>query len=207
MTEDLTIPANVLLSRLVPLVSQDAQLLAILRGLARGVPEADGGPRSPRCADRRGDRRRGTARPGSGRPRPPPPQHVPLPSAPGIEIPVGWFRRLVAAESDLQLIEARCRLEGRRGTLGGGPAAESAGWGRLLHRDRAQGSGDHQQGQDPGRLLPVDEPLQCPDPRRSPAVGGCCRLLRGGGDGGGPPAASDRERGEVPGLPRKSDRS
>ena len=35
MTEDLFIPANVLLSRLIPLVSQDAQLLAILRGLAQ----------------------------------------------------------------------------------------------------------------------------------------------------------------------------
>ena len=34
MLEDLSIPANVLLCRLVPLVSQDVQLLAILRGLA-----------------------------------------------------------------------------------------------------------------------------------------------------------------------------
>ena len=34
-----------------------------------------------------------------------------LPSAPSIEVPVTWYRRLVAAESDLQRIETRCRLK------------------------------------------------------------------------------------------------
>ena len=58
-----------------------------------------------------------------------PPQHVPLPSAPGIEIPVGWFRRLIAAESDLQLIEARCRLK-----------AEGARWAAARQRSLRDGA-------------------------------------------------------------------
>ena len=107
MTEDLSIPANVLLCRLVPLVSQDAQLLAILRGLAQEflkltevpvpvvtVAEIAAEPPIPEVVA-----------PAA------PPQHIPLPSSPGIEIPVAWFRRLITADSDLQLIEARCRLK------------------------------------------------------------------------------------------------
>ena len=54
---------------------------------------------------------------------------MPLPSAPGIEVPVGWFRRLVAAESDLQLIEARCRLK-----------AEGARWAAARQRSIRDGA-------------------------------------------------------------------
>ena len=126
--EDLSIPANVLLGRLLPLVRQDPQLLAILRGLAQeflkltevAAPEA-----APAVAEIV-----------AGEPLVPeavvpaaPPQHVPLPSAPGIEVPVGWFRRLVSAESDLQLIEARCRLK-----------AEGARWAASRQRSLRDGA-------------------------------------------------------------------
>ena len=128
MTDDLTIPANVLLARLVPLVSQDVQLLAVLRGLAQEflrlteapapLPAAIGAEvvaGEPPVAE--------TAAPAAV------PQHLPLPSAPGIEIPAGWFRRLIAVESDLQRIEARCRLK-----------AEGARWAAARQRSLRDGA-------------------------------------------------------------------
>ena len=201
MTEDLSIPANVLLSRLVPLVSQDAQLLAILRGLAQEFLKLTEAP--VLCLRRPSLRsQHRTARPGSCRPSRStsarPPAICPWHRNPRGLVPATHCRR-----ERLATYRGPLPTEGRRGTLGGGPAAKFAGWGRLLHRDRAQRSGDHQQGQGPGGLLHVDEPLQCSDSQRFPSVGGCCRLLRGGGDGSGPPAASDRERGEIPWVPRK----
>jgi hypothetical protein len=57
------------------------------------------------------------------------PQHVSLPSAPGIEVPAGWFRRVVAVESDLQPIEARCRLK-----------AEGARWAASRQRSLRDGA-------------------------------------------------------------------
>ena len=125
MSDELTIPLNVLLARLVPLVSQDLQLLAILRAVAQEflkltepmvampIPVA---PEAPAVE-------RPFLEPEAPSPAVAPPQHVPLPSAPGIEVPVAWFRRLVAAESDLQLIEARCRLK-----------AEGARWAAARHQ-------------------------------------------------------------------------
>ncbi|MEI8374078.1 MAG: hypothetical protein WCJ35_14735 [Planctomycetota bacterium] len=52
-----------------------------------------------------------------------------MPSSPGIEIPVGWFRRLFAADSDLKLIEARCRLK-----------AEGARWAATRQRSLRDGA-------------------------------------------------------------------
>ncbi len=128
MLEDLSIPANVLLCRLVPLVSRDAQVLAILRGLAEEFLRltAPAVP-APTITD--------VTAPEPSVPElavPPaiaPLQHVPLPSAPGIEVPVGWFRRLISAESDLQVIEARCRLK-----------AEGARWAAARQRSLREGA-------------------------------------------------------------------
>ncbi len=127
MTEDLSIPANVLLCRLVPLVSQDAQLLTILRGLAQEflrlteIPVAVAAPTVAEIV----------AEPPTPEIVAPaaPAQHVTLPSAPGIEIPVAWFRRLITAESDLRLIEARCRLK-----------AEGARWAAARRRSLREGA-------------------------------------------------------------------
>ncbi|MGA2035646.1 MAG: hypothetical protein ABSG68_25640 [Thermoguttaceae bacterium] len=131
MSEDLSMPVNVLLNRLAPLVSQDAQLLAILRGLAqdflRLTEPVLAQPSTPAPAE---------AVPGESVvvepavvPAAAPPQHIPLPSAPGIEIPVGLFRRLMVAGSDLQLIEARCRLK-----------AEGARWAATRQRSLQDGA-------------------------------------------------------------------
>ena len=128
MEEDLSIPASVLLERLVSLVRQDAQLLAILRGFALeflklteapvavpAAPVAEVVVGEPPVAE--------VVAPAA------PPKHVPLPTAPDIEIPVGWFRRLITAESDLQLIEARCRLK-----------AEGARWAAARQRSLRDGA-------------------------------------------------------------------
>ena len=127
MTEELSIPVDVLLSRLVPLVRQDAQLVAILRGLAQEFLKLTEAPVPVLPA---------VAEVIAGEPPVSEavvpavaPQHVPLPSAPGIEIPVGWFRRLLVAESDLQLIEARCRLK-----------AEGARWAAARQRSLRDGA-------------------------------------------------------------------
>ena len=129
--EGLSIPTNVFLSRLVPLVSQDAEVVAILRGLAQeflnltevAAPEVAAPVAAPTVAE-------------FVITEPPVPefavptvQHAPLPSASGIEIPVGWFRRLIAAESDLQVIEARCRLK-----------AEGARWAAARQRSLQDGA-------------------------------------------------------------------
>ena len=128
MTDDFSIPANVLLARLVPLVRQDAQLLAVLRGLAQEFLKLTEAP-APVLAPT-------VVEVVVGEPLVPeavapaaPPQHVPLPSAPGIEVPVGWFRRLITVESDLQLVEARCRLK-----------AEGARWAAARQRSLQDGA-------------------------------------------------------------------
>jgi hypothetical protein len=48
-----------------------------------------------------------------------PPRHEPLPEVPGVEVPLGWAKKVAAPDADLQLIEARCRLkaEGARWTV------------------------------------------------------------------------------------------
>ena len=97
MSDEPTIPANVMLARLAALVSQDAQLLAIVRGLAReflaltdpvpGVPEQpvpEAKPAEPPAVDAVPSLP--PAAPAApaplAAPTPPaPPQHVALPSA------------------------------------------------------------------------------------------------------------------------------
>jgi hypothetical protein len=130
MSDELTIPVNVLLARLVPLVSQDVQLLAILRGVAQEfikLTEVTAPLPVPAVAE---------VVPGGSAvlepaapPATAPPQHVALPSAPGIEVPVAWFRRLMVAGADLQLIEARCRLK-----------AEGARWAAARQRNIQAGA-------------------------------------------------------------------
>ena len=39
------------------------------------------------------------------------PRHEPLPTVPGVQVPLGWARRVGVANADLPLIEARCRLK------------------------------------------------------------------------------------------------
>jgi hypothetical protein len=116
MSDELTIPVNVLLARLVPLISQDAELLALMRSVAGEflkLTEPAAAPELPTVVTIAEEQATepGVPQPTSPLPVVTPPQHVSLPSAPSIEVPVGWFRRLISAESDLQLIEARCRLK------------------------------------------------------------------------------------------------
>jgi hypothetical protein len=126
--DDISIPADVLLRRLIPLVKQDAQLLAILRGLAREFLQLTESPAiapTPTIVEvvvAAGE-------PPATEPVVPIVQHAPLPSAPSIEVPVGWLRRLVSAESDLQLIESRCRLK-----------AEGARWAATRQRRLRDGA-------------------------------------------------------------------
>lgn len=40
-----------------------------------------------------------------------PSRHEPLPTAPGIEVPLGWARRIGVSDADLSLIEQRCLLK------------------------------------------------------------------------------------------------
>ena len=123
MMDDLSIPANVLLCHLASVVSQDAQLLAILRGLAQEFLNLTTPPVSAPTVTEI------AAEEPSVPVAVPALQHVPLPSAPGIEVPVGWFRRLIAAESDLQVIEAQCRLK-----------AEGARWAAARQRSMRDGA-------------------------------------------------------------------
>ena len=130
----LTISVNDVLARMVPLIAQDAELLATLReaaaqfirltalpaeaseqpievsvSLVEPIPEPQS-PALPTVAAQS--------------------QHVPLPSAPGIEIPATWYRRLVTGDCDLQLIENRCRLK-----------AEGSRW--AASRQQRIGNGAH----------------------------------------------------------------
>jgi hypothetical protein len=59
----------------------------------------------------------------------PPPRHEPLPSVPGVEVPVGWARRVGVSNADLQLIEERCRLK-----------AEGARWAATRRRRIDEGA-------------------------------------------------------------------
>ncbi|MGA2066348.1 MAG: hypothetical protein ABSG86_15340 [Thermoguttaceae bacterium] len=59
----------------------------------------------------------------------PPPRHEPLPTAPGIEVPIGWVRRLGVSDADLQRIENRCRLK-----------AEGARWAATRERRLGEGA-------------------------------------------------------------------
>jgi hypothetical protein len=127
MPDHLTIPLNVFLARLIPLVSQDAELLAVLRGLAHEFLMLTE-PAVPMPAPAAAEAIPVEPIPEAAVPAAPP-QHVPLPSAPSIEIPVGWFRRLMTAGSDLQPIEARCRLK-----------AEGARWAAARQRSLRQGA-------------------------------------------------------------------
>ncbi|MGD0897574.1 MAG: hypothetical protein ABR915_07030, partial [Thermoguttaceae bacterium] len=57
------------------------------------------------------------------------PRHEPLPTVPGVEVPVGWARRLDVSNADLQLIENRCRLK-----------AEGARWAATRQRRINEGA-------------------------------------------------------------------
>lgn len=59
----------------------------------------------------------------------PPRRHEPLLTVPGIEVPVGWARRLSVSNADLPLIEARCRLK-----------AEGARWAATRQRRINEGA-------------------------------------------------------------------
>ncbi len=134
MSDELTIPVNVLLARLVPLISQDAELLTLIRSLAGEFlrltePVAAPIPQSVVTVIEEQTAEPGIPQPVSPPPAIAPPQHVALPSAPGIEVPATWFRRLVTEENNLQLIEVRCRLK-----------AEGARWAATRQRSIQDGS-------------------------------------------------------------------
>lgn len=59
----------------------------------------------------------------------PPPRHEPLPTVPGVEVPVGWARRVGISNADLPLIENRCRLK-----------AEGARWAATRQRRINEGA-------------------------------------------------------------------
>ena len=60
---------------------------------------------------------------------PPLPTHEPLPTVPGVEVPIGWVQRTSVADADLQLIESRCRLK-----------AEGARWAATRQRQMREGA-------------------------------------------------------------------
>jgi hypothetical protein len=134
MSDELTIPVNVLLTRLVPLISQDAELLVLMRSLAGEFLRLTEPVATPILQSVVTVIEEQAAEPGIPQPVSPPPaiappQHVALPSAPGIEVPTAWFRRLVTEENNLQLIEARCRLK-----------AEGARWAATRQRSIQDGA-------------------------------------------------------------------
>ena len=109
-------PVSVLIARLVALAGQDAELRAVLRGVAgeflrltepsSAATETNGEMAAKQAAAEpvialaqacAGAARRAT--------------HVALSGAPGIEIPIEFARRIVTKENDLPWIEARCRLK------------------------------------------------------------------------------------------------
>ncbi len=59
----------------------------------------------------------------------PPARHEPLPSVPGVEVPVGWARRVGTSNAGLPLIENRCRLK-----------AEGARWAATRQRRINEGA-------------------------------------------------------------------
>ncbi len=59
----------------------------------------------------------------------PPSRHEPLPSVPGVEVPLGWADRVGVAHADLKLIEERCRLK-----------AEGARWAATRQRRINEGA-------------------------------------------------------------------
>ena len=110
--EEFPVPTN-FVAGLVPLVNQDAQLLATLRGLAEEFLQLTAAPVAAPTA----------LNIAAAPPVPDPAalrtdslQHTCL--SPSIEAPTARVQRLVSAESDLQLVESRCRLkaEGARWT-------------------------------------------------------------------------------------------
>ena len=58
-----------------------------------------------------------------------PPRHVPLPTVPGVEVPVAWARRTGVSNANLPLIEASCRLK-----------AEGARWAATRQRRLNEGA-------------------------------------------------------------------
>ncbi len=59
----------------------------------------------------------------------PPPRHEALPTVPGVEVPVGWARRISISNADLQAIENHCRLK-----------AEGARWAATRQRRLNEGA-------------------------------------------------------------------
>lgn len=57
------------------------------------------------------------------------PRHEPLPTVPGVEVPVGWARRIGTSNADLPLIAARCQLK-----------AEGARWAATRQRRINEGA-------------------------------------------------------------------
>lgn len=136
MSEELFAAVSVILRRVIDISAGDAELRAELRRLCQAVLAATQEPPQPAAV--------AEAAPPAPEPAPPAellplvgpvvaldesPDHQRLPAAPSIEIPVGWYRRMVAVESDLQLIEARCRLK-----------AEGARWAAARQRRISEGA-------------------------------------------------------------------
>lgn len=113
-------PVRVLVARLVALANQDAELRAALRWAAGEFLRLTEPP-SPRARELSAESDGEAAEKALAQPAalmteaasapPARPAHVALPSAPGIEIPVEWARRIVTKDNDLPWIEARCRLK------------------------------------------------------------------------------------------------
>jgi len=116
MMDQPPVTVEAVLARLVSLVSQDAELLVALRGMAEEFLRRTAPPPAPPVvAEEAGPEPAAAGQIAAAVETAPPEtavsEHVALPTAPGIEIPRSWLRRLVTTESNLQLIEARCRLK------------------------------------------------------------------------------------------------
>lgn len=111
MAEGLLDALNAVVNRVAALAAEDAQLRSELRGLAQAILAA--------TEERQAEVSQ--IQPLVDAPLPPPhegevalpapPLHEPLPTAPGIEVPIGWANREESSDADLPIIEARCRMK------------------------------------------------------------------------------------------------
>ena len=112
MPDDLATTIGAVVQRLVSLAMGDAELRAGLRQLAEQFLQQTAPPPTAVEEAASGQQVEVEAVVLPEIPAPlPPPTHEPLPMVPGVEVPRGWAQRTGVADSDLQLIESRCRLK------------------------------------------------------------------------------------------------
>ena len=115
MSTELEAALAAVIRRLGSIAVTNPELIAELRQLAQQFlkltepPVEEPGPAEPVAEAASTQAGEVPAQPAA--PAVPPPRHEPLPTVPGVEVPVGWAQRVGVSDADLQLIENRCRLK------------------------------------------------------------------------------------------------